>query len=567
MKSKWIFKSPPIEDVDMVCKLTGMPHPIAKHLAGIGMNTPKKLEDYLHPNFSKLLDPFDIPVMEDATTRIWKCILKNKLILVYGDYDVDGITSSALLSRALIKLGANVQTFVPSRVDGYGFSIQTMESVLKIHNPTLVITVDCGINSKDTADFLETKGIDVIITDHHEPDANVALPHLIINPKLFDIPSIVNMSGAGVAFKLVQGIIDFGRKYKYPGAFENDCIDFIDIATLGTVADIVPLQDENRILVSEGLKSMAATKNPGIKALLNLCGLYDKIDASSISFKLAPRINAVGRMGDPRKAVDLLLTDNITEANTLAIEIDNINIERRILGASIEAAALKYIEDNIDTTKTRSIVVADKWPDGVLGIIASRITEKYNIPAIVMTLDEEKGIAKGSCRSVDQISILDGLNMCSDLLTRFGGHKYAAGLELPIANLEEFRKRIDIAIRTQVPDDVILEPKIKVTSVIEETDITWDFIENISKLEPFGHANEEPRWCLKEVKIIYSKLINDKHLQLTLEINGKPIKAIMFNYNVAIDSGTYVDLVFYLKENNWKGNMSIQLHIIDLDIV
>jgi single-stranded-DNA-specific exonuclease len=567
MKSKWIFKSPPIEDVDMVCKLTGMPHPIAKHLASIGMTTNEKLEEYLHPNYSKLLDPFDIPVMEDACTRIWKCILENKLILVYGDYDVDGITSSALLTRALKKLNANVDVFVPSRKDGYGFSIPTMEKVLKDLDPTLVITVDCGINSKDTADFLESKGIDVIITDHHEPDETVALPHLIINPKLFDIPRILNMSGAGVAFKLVQGILDFGRRYKHAGSFETDCLDFIDIATLGTVADIVPLQEENRIIANEGLKVMPTTKNPGIKALLNLCGLYDKVDASNISFKLAPRINAVGRMGNPRKALDLLLTDDICVANQLAIEIDNLNIERRILTTSIEQEALKYIDKNIDIAKTRSIVVVDKWDDGVLGIIASRITEKYNIPAIVMTLDEEKGVAKGSCRSVDQISILDGLNMCSDLLTRFGGHKYAAGLELPIANLEEFTKKIDIAIRTQVPDNVILEPKIKVTSLIEESDVNWDFIENVNKLEPFGYDNQEPRWCLKEVKIIYSKLINDKHLQLTLDINGKPVKAIMFNYNVAIDSGTYVDLVFYLKENNWKGNMSIQLHIIDLDIV
>jgi single-stranded-DNA-specific exonuclease len=566
---KWIFKQYDEEEVERIKYLTSLHPALVKSLISNGITDQNKLHMYLYPNINNIIDISNDPDIIKINKTIWDHILSNKKILIFGDYDVDGITSTTILTRFLIKLNANINYFIPSRKDGYGFTIKTVEKCVDKFKPDLIITVDCGINSIETADYLHDKGIEIIITDHHEPNETVAYPkHMVFNPKLFKYPEIRNLSGAGVSYKLVNSLLDFGRLNNYKIAFETSCTELLEIAALGTVADMVPLVDENRIIVHEGLINIINTEIVGIKELLKSCGFnynYNKkIDTTFISFKIAPRLNSVGRMGDPINALKLLLTNDSDEAKQLALEIHDTNIKRRTLEKEIELEAIEYVDKNVDINNVNSLVVPGKWNGGIVGIIASRLVEKYNKPSIVLTIDEQNKVAKGSCRSVLSFDILGALNKCSNLLNRFGGHKAAAGLELPLENLDKFTKKLDILVKEEIKE--ISEPELIITDTLSPKDLSWKFIDELSKLEPFGFGNPEPIWAIKNVKIYNSKIIGDRHTKFSIFTDGKIHTGIYFNYTNVIPNESHVDIVFYLKENSWRNNISFQLIILDIKV-
>ena len=565
MPKDWKLKPIDEQIVHETANHAGLPPPLARALALRGHRSHDGIETFLNPLLSGLSDPFLLPDMAKAVARIWNAIDTGEPVTVFGDYDVDGVTSAALLTRIFGRLGANVKTFIPDRLDeGYGLSQDALERCLEAHSSTLVVTVDCGVNAVDSVAYAQARGVDVIVTDHHEPAAQTAAAFALINPKLGTWSFLEILSGVGVAFKLAHALAKAGRERGNAAATGIDLRTYLDIVALGTVTDMVPLIGENRILVRHGLSALDSTHWEGMRALKNVAGMRGDADTYHLGFQLGPRINAAGRIGQPMQALRLLVTDDPAEAREIATLLDSTNQERRKLEQEMAEQAFAEIDAYFDPEKHFGLVVAQEgWHPGVVGIVASRVSRHYNRPAIVMGIGED-GHARGSCRSIDEYDVLEGLRACGHLLSKFGGHKMAAGAELSCDSLDAFKTTFNAAASSSLRFKD-LAPVQQIDAHVSAEEIDWKFMEHLQRMQPFGQDNPEPVWALHGAEVSgQPRIVGQKHLKLVLAAHGRKFDAIAFNYPLERLPQGPVDAAFTLNENQWNGSSCLQLQIMDL---
>lgn len=565
MSKKWKFSSPdPSLEIDLE-HFSTIPEPLIRLLTLRGFCTEESIHSFLHPRLENLSDPFLLPDMKPAVDRIWKAITQKETILVFGDYDVDGITSTALLTCVLTQLGAQVVPFIPDRLaEGYGLSSDAATRCLAEFNPDLIITVDCGTNATESVAEIQSHGVDIIITDHHEPNETTAQPLALINPKTGTIDDLKILAGVGVAFKVAHALLKQGRALNIPEALQINLRQYLDLVALGTVADIVPLTHENRILVRHGLAILNTTQREGLRALKDIAKIDGETDTYHLGFQLGPRINAAGRIGQPMQALQLLITDNPGEAREIAAQLDRTNQERRTLEQKISEEAFAQLEDSFDPVHDFGLMVAStQWHPGVIGIVASRLSRHFNRPTIVLSIDPD-GNARGSGRSIPEFDILNGLHTCNQHLLKYGGHMMAAGVSLNEESIAAFKIAFNEHAREALKKHSLLPTQFIDVEITTE-DLNWTFMEQLKKLRPFGQDQAEPIWAIRNIKIVGAPMVvGKKHLKFAIGKKGQSINAIAFNYALCDLPKGPLDIAFLLKENSWRGNTSLQLQVQDI---
>jgi single-stranded-DNA-specific exonuclease len=537
----------------------------ARLLVMRGLTDPDEASRFLNPSLDQLYDPYRLAGLESAADRLMTAIASKERISVHGDYDVDGITSTVILRRALELLGGDVTHFIPERLtDGYGLQPGTIDR-LHAEGVKLIVSVDCGIRGAEAARRARDLGVDLIITDHHEPDDQLPDCCAVVNPKRHDCSyPDKNLAGVGVALKLVQALCARAGKSAWLPAF-------VKIASIGTLADVVPLVGENRIIAKLGLQML--TKGPhkvGLRALLEAAGLSGKtIDSYHIGFMVAPRINAAGRMSTPDIATRLLLAADEgmgEEAKALAEQLEAENLKRRQEDQDILAKAKKIVETDPEIGARSVLVVAGEgWHRGVIGIVASKLVDTGYRPAIVLSVDGE--IAHGSCRSIPGFDMLACLESCAPLMKRFGGHKAAAGLQLESARIREFRQAVNAHADTILgPDD--LRPSLWLDGPLAFSDINEQVMSEFARLAPFGPGNPRPKFHTGPVAIVDGpRLLKERHLKMTVKQNGRVLRAIQWNAAEHNDRLTSlkegVEIAYTIEENEYQGTKYVELRLED----
>ena len=574
IKYKWIYNSVDKNLVEETAYKHNMPKPVAELMLKKGISSPDDIENFFNGSLKSLRNPFEISDMEKAAERIAKAVMNHERICIYGDYDVDGITATALLYIFLMQCGANVSYYIPNRLEeGYGLNKEAVKEIAA-RKTNLIITVDCGISAVQEVLEASIHGMDIIITDHHQPSKELPVAaYAIINPMREDdtYPN-KTLAGVGVAFKTVMALRFVLKKYDFFKQEVPNIRNLLDIVTLGTIADVMPLVDENRIFVRHGLELMSGENvRIGIdelkKTVENLSA-SKKMKTSNIGFQLAPRINAMGRMASSEKSFKLLVTQNRSEAKQLALELDNENKYRQMIERDILQQTYDLIEKNQYAELQSGLVIAsDNWHPGVIGIVASRVVDKYFKPTVILT--EDNGVYKGSARSIPGFHLYDGLSSLSDILISFGGHKYAAGVKLEKKNLEEFRNRFNEVVKTSLKEEDFI-PEIYIDAEIDSKDITNEVMQWLEKLEPYGQGNKEPVFFMKKVfKYQVETFVgkNFNHLKCVFEKNGLIFEAIGYNmkeYKSLMAENDKFDILFSLVHNIWKNTKVIQLNLKDI---
>lgn len=547
---RWTLADPP--NAEIVARLASeinVPDPIARILVHRGIDDYDKAKAYFRPTMGLLEDPFLLDGMEVATVRILSALRRNETMIVFGDYDVDGTNGAAMLYLFLKSHGANVTYYIPDRIkEGYGISRLGID-LAQGRKATLFLAIDCGITAVDQVDYATSLGMDVIICDHHETGQVLPRALAVLDPIKPDDPyPFKYLCGCGVGFKFIQGIAKKLGK-------EESVVPFIDFVTLASTADIVPLTGENRVLCKLGLEKINTNPRPGIKALIESAGLRPgQITAGQIVFVLAPRINAVGRLGDAMRAVRLLTSEDPAEAEDLARVLEEENRNRRKIDEDTFADAQQLAESVYDINTVSSLVIhQDHWHPGVVGIVASRMVEKYYKPAIMMaTVD---GVAKGSARSISGFDVYEALKRCEDKIIQFGGHKYAAGLTVEIARLEEFRKAFDDTVRQMMTEE-LKTPELHIDVEIGLTDITPRFVRILREFAPFGPANMRPTFLARGIEVAGTpRVVGKNHLRMKLRQNGAIFDAIGFGLGSLLSrvngARKPIECVFTIEENDW----------------
>lgn len=498
--------------------------------------------------------------MEYCVKRISCAIEQKEKIIVYGDYDVDGITSTALMISVLRLLGADCDYFLPNRLtDGYGLSERGIRLAAQ-NGARLIITVDCGTTAFNEVEICRSLGIDIIITDHHEPKEQIPDSIAVLNPKLPQCKyPYKGLAGVGVALKLCQALAIFSGRGE---ELWRPCLDFV---ALGTAADIVPLTGENRIIAKLGFEILRDTSHKGLRELIAQQGLTGKkISTSQVVFQLAPCINAVGRLGDPGRGVELLLTDDQEVASRCAREMREANLERRAIDSSLAEEAFSWVMANCCPEEDFALVLGgETWHSGVIGIVASRMVEKFHRPAVLFSIGPD-GMARGSGRSIPGLHLLDTLGQCADLLEGFGGHAAAAGVTMKSSNMESFRARFNEQVRLALkPEDLV--PLVTADAEVKLSQLTPKFFRIVKDMEPFGPANMRPVLFCRDLKNKYPpRLVGSKHLKMVVSSEGIVMDAIGFNFGDRIDETRKADsvsLAFSLDENEWNGKTSLQMKL------
>ena len=574
IKYKWKYEKIDDSLIKQVASENNIPIPVAELMIKKGIYSKDDIELFFNGSLKSLRNPFDIKDMEKAAERIAKAVMNHESIFIYGDYDVDGVTATALMYIFLMQCGANVSYYIPNRLEeGYGLN---KDAINEIHQrgADLIITVDCGISAIEEVLLAKELGMDIIITDHHQPSKELPVAaDAIINPmREDDLYPNKTLAGVGVAFKVVMALRFTLRKHNF---FQNDAPNIrnlLDIVTLGTIADVMPLVDENRIFVRHGLELMSGDNvRIGIdelKKVIDSLSTVQKMKTSNIGFQITPRINAMGRMASSDKSLKLLVTQNRNEARQLAIELDNENKYRQMIERDILQQTFDIIETNRYAEDEGGIVVASEgWHPGVIGIVASRVVDKYFRPTIILT--DDNGVYKGSARSIPGFHLYDGLSSLSDLLLSFGGHKYAAGVKIAKENLEEFRERFNKIVKENLKKEDFI-PEINIDAEIDSKDITNEIMQYLEKLEPYGQGNKEPVFYMKKVsKYQYETFVGKEqnHLKCIFEKKGILFDAIGFNmkeYKSIMAENDEFDILFSLVHNTWKNTKTIQLNIKDI---
>ena len=559
--------STPYDD-DAATKLAAalnLPPIVARLLCQRGLSDPDLAARFLKPALDQLHDPFLLADMPVAVDRILAAVARKERIAIHGDYDVDGVTSTVILRRALELLGGDVVHFIPERLrDGYGLQPAAIDR-LHAEGVALVISVDCGIRGADAALRARELGIDLIITDHHEPDAALPAALAVINPKRRDCPyPDKNLAGVGVALKLVQALCGrAGRDQLLPG--------FVKVAAIGTLADVVPLVGENRVIAKIGLELLSRGPHKvGLRSLIDICGLSGKtIDSFHIAFMLAPRVNAAGRMSTPDIATRLLLASDEKlgdEVRALAMQLDAENVRRQEEEAQITAAAKKIVQTDPDVGARSVLVVAGEgWHRGVIGIVASKLVDAFHRPAIVLSIERE--VAHGSCRSISGFDMLAALERSSHLLTRFGGHKQAAGLTLDAARVRELRIAVnEVADETLGPEDLM--PRLRIDGDLSFRGISGDVAAGVAALAPFGAGNPRPVFAARGVEIVDGpRKLKDRHLKMALKQDGRIFRAVAWRaaerHDYLTEHRAALDVAFSLEQNEFGGETFVELSLSD----
>jgi single-stranded-DNA-specific exonuclease len=538
---------------------------IARLLLNRGIDSVEAGQIFLNPRLEFLHDPFLFKEMEPAVDRIVKALKRKEPIMIFGDYDVDGITATSLLYLVLTRLGADVSYYIPNRVnEGYGLSAVGVREAAD-RGVSLIISVDCGITANQEIDLARSLGIDTIITDHHEVQEQIPRAEAVLDPKnpQDDYPDAF-LAGVGVAFKLAQGL------YARLGLDDSELEGHLDLVALGTAADIVPLVGENRILTRFGLEQVTKTDKVGLRSLVEITGLMgEEIQTGHVVFILAPRINAVGRLGDAERAITLLATNQRERARHIAKFLNDENRRRQSIDESMLREALELVDNTVDLEKDRAIVLAsDKWHPGVIGIVASRVVEKYYRPTVLIALEGDAG--KGSGRSISGFNLYQALEDCQDLLIRFGGHKYAAGLTIDATRVSVFREKLN-AIASQMLNTELMVPSLKIDIPIDLEEVGEPLLTALSELAPFGPQNMRPVMMASNVEVVGTpRVVGKNHLKFKVRQLDRALDVIAFDQgerlaDLQVGQPT-LSLAFVLEENRWQGRSSLQLRAKDMKI-
>ena len=557
MNRKWEICKNNKEQIEKLVKESNLSSLLASILINRNITTLQEVELFLNPTRNDFHDPFLMPDMDKAVERILKAIKNQEKVIIYGDYDVDGITSITVLKKFLAERGLNVGEYTPNRLDeGYGLNKKAIKTIQE-QGYTLMITVDCGISGNEEIAYSMELGMEIIVTDHHEPGEEIPNCIAVVDAKRKDNKYPFNqLAGVGVVFKLIQAIsIKLGLDAK-------EYLKYLDIVCVGTISDIVPLVDENRVISKLGLKLIPMTKNVGLRALIKSAG-YQNIDSNSISFGIAPRINACGRMGAQEEALKLFLTNEQEEANKITEVLNEYNLERQQTEKTIFEQAIEQIEK---TEKDKPCIVLGQegWHHGVIGIVASKVTDLYFKPSILICFEGEEG--KGSGRSIPGFDLHEALMNCSTHIEKFGGHSMAVGINVKRKNFEKFKKDFQEYAQSHGISDII--PVIKIDEETSLKEINLQTVKDLSLLEPYGEANKEPLFMIKNLKILAIRTLSEgKHLKLKLGQDSYIIDAIGFGIGELAENyliGDKLDVIGRLEINKFNETEQVQLVIKDI---
>lgn len=558
---KWVTAAPDLDAARALSEACGFSPLAAVALCARGVDTPEKAQAFLATGTEGLYDPMRLRDMDKAVAAIREVIREKQKIIVFGDYDVDGITATCVLLRYLRSLGADADYYIPNRLsEGYGLSCAAMDALYK-QGVRLIVTVDSGVTAFEETAYAKKLGIRMVITDHHECREELPEAEAIVNPRRSDCDyPFTELAGVGVAFKLIcalAGPENLGR-----------VIDkYADLVALGTVADVMPIVRENRVIVAAGLRRLAVTENLGLEMLLREAGQKSRrLTSSVISFILAPRINAAGRMGNTEQAVELFLTDDPVRAQELAAQLCEQNKERQAAENEILQQALAVLRKEYNPLEDKMIVLAgEDWHHGVIGIVASRICDRYACPTVLIAVDGD--IGKGSGRSMAGFNLFEALSDSADLLDKFGGHELAAGLTIQKGNIDDFKARILAYADTHIkPGDLM--PIIHIDCAITPAYITESSVEGLAALEPFGMKNPQPVFSMDNMYVEdITPISSDRHVRLTLVKDGISYTAMLFGTGAGgcgFAQGNFVDAAFHLEINEYRGRRTVQLVLKDI---
>ena len=557
MERRWIIAQLPEQDDGAIPwrEICGLPC-IASFLKRKGFTCADEVKEFLQPRLRSLGDPFLLPNLCAAVQRILEAIDRRERIVLFGDYDVDGVTSLALLAEMLRAYGAAPELFLPLRMEeGYGLSRESLERCSSLHRPQLLIAVDCGTSSVAEIVELKQRGTDVIVLDHHEPKSELPECIAVVNPKISDGCVYHYLCSVGIVFKVCHALL----KTRPVEGF--DLKAQLDLVALGTIADIVPLRGENRTLAQHGIRQIARSDRPGVRKLMEVAGVRPPICAEDIGFRLGPRLNAAGRLATAETALRLLLTRDESEAADFAALLDVQNRERQAVEKEICAAAEEQVAENFDPARDAAIVVgAREWHPGVLGIVASRLARKYHRPAIVIGFDEE-GIGKGSGRSIEGLSLVAALRCCHDRLEKYGGHEMAAGLTIREENFtgfaEEFRRCAGEILSAEA-----LQARLHLDHEVAFSDLNSDLLGWHEALEPFGNGNAQPTFFAREVEpTVAPRVVKEKHLVLRLRQRNRHARAIFFDGALVTLPAPPWDIAFRIQSDEYQGEKRLQMHV------
>lgn len=568
MSYRWVYPKPPRkESVPEIRKQLNIPREIAHLLALRNIDSYDKAKSFFRPEKEKLHDPFLMKDMEEGACRLSTAIRNHEKVVIYGDYDVDGTTAVSILYTFLQGFGLDVEYYIPHRFkEGYGINPDGIRYAIE-KNAGLIVSVDCGITAIDEARFAKENGIDLIICDHHTVGDTIPEAIAVLDPKRPDCQyPFDGLSGAGVGFKLLQGTV------KKLGLNSSLAEQFLDLVAISIASDIVPIVDENRIMMRRGLDIINTNPRTGIAALLKQIGLHaGTVTTSSIVFSMGPRINAAGRMGDATTAVELMIARNKNRAETYASQLESINKRRKNTDIETMTEAMEMLENNFNMERTSAMVLHNPdWHLGVIGIVASRLVDAHYRPAIMLSTVEDK--IKGSARSIKGFNMYDALKECGDLLEQFGGHEFAAGLTMNKNNLDEFRRRMnEIASNSLTDND--FQPELEISDDIELNQINMKFWKLLSQFEPFGPGNLRPIFVSKNICVEGKPaIVGNGHLKMRVKQDHSPIfDAIGFNmheYEPLLRNceKDRIDIAYVLEENHWNGRRTIQIRLKDIHV-
>lgn len=550
--------------VKRLAEEASLPPLLCRILLNRGIATPDAAERFLSSSLAELHDPFQFKDMDKAVQRIRTALMDREKICVYGDYDVDGVTSVVALVAFLSALGGDCFYYIPKRMEeGYGLNVTGIREAAK-RGARVLITADCGITSFEEADFCASLGIDLIITDHHTPRTTVPNACAVLNPLRGECGfPFKSLAGVGVVFNLLLALRKLLREEGFfASRKEPNLREFLDLVALGTIADIVPLVDENRILVSHGLKELSASPRVGVVALKAVAGVKGAVDCGMVGFRLAPRINAAGRLDDAALGVELLLTEDAERAAEVSALLNDSNEDRQCLEKEILEDVLQRLAADPVCRDQRSIVLASEtWHAGVIGIVASRLVELFHRPTILISLQD--GVGKGSGRSIPGFHLHDALHACSEKLLGFGGHKYAAGLSLTEESCAGFAKIFERYAAEMLSAEDFL-PELRIDGELLPEEVSLETAELISCLEPFGMGNPRPLFVMRGVQLKESKILKDRHLKARFGAGMTSFDAIGFDLAERVPDSALMDIVFSLDINSWNGRETVQLRLKDL---
>lgn len=552
------LKKEEIEEFSNACRV---PPAMAVILMNRGIKTEKAVRSYMRKSLEDIHNPFMLDEMEEACDRILLALSKKEKIVIYGDYDVDGITSTAMVYKFLKSQGADISYYIPDRFsEGYGVNILALNKIAR-GGAGLMITVDCGITAVGEVEFAKTQGLDVIITDHHTCHEELPRAVAVINPKRADSSyPFSGLAGVGVAFKLVLALaIRMGMKTR------EVFMEYVDMAALGTIADVVPLVDENRVIADKGINAIENTKNKGIRALMDIANAGKGVDVNAVAFFASPRLNAAGRLENAGASVELMICEDENRAAEIAAHLDALNAKRKEIEQQIFEEALGKAEA-MGEERLVYVIAGEGWNHGVIGIVASRLSEMFYRPCILISLENGKG--KGSGRSVPEMNLFDALTYCEDLLTAFGGHSQAAGLSIAEDKIDEFSDRINEFAKKNIEIQNLV-PKLLIDCNLRGTSVTMQAAKMIESLAPFGEGNELPIFSMTGVKVLASQSmgVDKKHIRVRLSDGSNVFNAVGFGMGELegkLEPGIMVSIAFNMNINTYQGNESLQLLLKDI---